>query len=68
VVRLLELHLHPLPHILYWVEIRAVALADWLVCESDAFTYSCTKRRIFITFCPIQPGGPLYPTALAPGT
>jgi hypothetical protein len=27
-VGLLELHFHPPPHILHWVEIRAVALAD----------------------------------------
>jgi hypothetical protein len=24
-------------------------LADWLVCESNAFTYSCAKQRIFVT-------------------
>jgi hypothetical protein len=34
---------NPPPHILYQVEIRAVALADWLVCESDALTFSCDK-------------------------
>jgi hypothetical protein len=42
-VGLLELHLHPPPHILYWVEIMAVALADLLVCESNVLTYSCAK-------------------------
>ncbi len=26
-----------------------ILLADWLVCESNAFTYSCAKQRIFVT-------------------
>jgi hypothetical protein len=43
-VRLLQLHLHPAPHILYRVEIRGVALADWLVCESDALNYNYAKE------------------------
>jgi hypothetical protein len=24
-------------------------LAEWLVCQGDALTYSCAKQRIFIT-------------------
>ncbi len=60
-VGLLQLHLHPPPHILYWVEVRAVALADWLVCESNALTL-CQMNNFHNKmgiFCLIQPGGPL---------
>jgi hypothetical protein len=51
-VGLLQLHLHPPPHFLYWAEIRAVDLADLLVCESNVLTCSCAKLRILTPMVP----------------